>query len=145
MPVSLEPKAFELLVYFIQHRGRLLEKQEILDAVWDGTFVSENALTRVVAQLRKALGDEAQESKYIETVPKRGYRFIAPVRKPRKPRAVSRRSVAVLVAAAVAVIAAAAMMTNLQQLVGAGDRHLLWSGDYVGSESDYLVLVREAA
>jgi len=79
-PVLLEPKAFELLVYFIQHRGRLLGKQEILDGVWGGTFVSENALTRVVAQLRKALNDDAHESKYIETVPRRGYRFVADVR-----------------------------------------------------------------
>jgi Tol biopolymer transport system component/DNA-binding winged helix-turn-helix (wHTH) protein len=78
--VLLEPKAFELLVYFIQHRGRLLEKQDILDAIWGETFVSENALTRVVAQLRRALGDDAHGSKYIETVPRRGYRLVADVR-----------------------------------------------------------------
>ncbi len=66
---TLEPKAFRLLVFLIENRGRLVEKQEALDAVWDGAFVTDNALTRVIAQLRKALGDEAKDKKYIETVP----------------------------------------------------------------------------
>jgi TolB-like protein/DNA-binding winged helix-turn-helix (wHTH) protein/Tfp pilus assembly protein PilF len=79
-PVAIEPKAFDLLGFLIQHRGRLVEKQELLDAVWKDTTVTENAMTRVVAQLRKALGDPAAEPRYIETVPTRGYRFIAPVR-----------------------------------------------------------------
>src|ERR687885_814365 len=52
---------------------------KILDAVWRETFVTENALTREIAQLRKALGEEARRAKYIETVPTRGYRFIAEV------------------------------------------------------------------
>src|SRR5262245_20944555 len=78
--VAMEPKAFDLLGFLIQNRGRLVEKQELLDAVWKDTTVTENAMTRVVAQLRKALGDPAGEPRYIETVPTRGYRFIAPVR-----------------------------------------------------------------
>ena len=79
-PVAMEPKAIDLLVFLIECRGRLVEKQELLDAVWKDTTVTENAMTRVVAQLRKALGDPAAEPRYIETVPTRGYRFIAPVR-----------------------------------------------------------------
>src|SRR5262245_15752332 len=79
-PIAIEPKAFDLLGFLIQHRGRLIEKQELLAAVWKDTTVTENAMTRVVAQLRKALGDPAGEPRYIETVPTRGYRFIAPVR-----------------------------------------------------------------
>src|SRR5262245_39140446 len=79
-PIAIEPKAFDLLGFLIQHRGRLVEKQQLLDAVWKDTTVTENAMTRVVAQLRKALGDPAAEPRYIETVPTRGYRFIAPVR-----------------------------------------------------------------
>jgi len=75
----LEPKAFEALVFLIEHRGRLVEKKELLDAVWKDAFVTENAMTRVIAQLRKALGDDSKEAKYIETVPTRGYRFIAEV------------------------------------------------------------------
>jgi TolB-like protein/DNA-binding winged helix-turn-helix (wHTH) protein/Flp pilus assembly protein TadD len=75
----LEPKAFAALVFLIEHRGRLVEKKELLDGVWKDAFVTENAMTRVIAQLRKALGDDSKEAKYIETVPTRGYRFIADV------------------------------------------------------------------
>jgi len=78
-PLPLEPKAFEALVFLINHRGRLVEKKELLDAVWKDTFVTPNALTRVIAHLRRALGDDAKEAKYIETAPTRGYRFIAEV------------------------------------------------------------------
>ena len=77
--IPLEPKAFDVLVYLVEHRDRLVTKDELLDAVWAGTFVTPNVLTRAVAQIRKALGDEAGESRYIETAAKRGYRFIAPV------------------------------------------------------------------
>lgn len=77
--VRLEPKAFAVLVFLIENRGRLVEKKELLDAVWMDAFVSENAMTRVIAQVRKALGEDSKEAKYIETVPTRGYRFIAEV------------------------------------------------------------------
>src|SRR5262249_47747515 len=63
----------------IEKRGQLVEKRELIDVVWGGTFVTDNALTRVIAQLRKALGDDAKESRYIGTVPTRGYRFISEV------------------------------------------------------------------
>src|SRR5215471_7040814 len=78
--VHLEPKAIEVLVFLIENRGRLIAKQELLDAVWKEAFVTENAMTRVIAQLRKALGDDSKGAKYIETVPTRGYRFIASVK-----------------------------------------------------------------
>jgi DNA-binding winged helix-turn-helix (wHTH) protein/WD40 repeat protein len=77
--LHLEPKAYQLLCFMVANRGRLIEKQELLDAVWEDTFVTENAMTRIIAQLRKALNDEAKDAKYIETVVKRGYRFIADV------------------------------------------------------------------
>jgi Tol biopolymer transport system component/DNA-binding winged helix-turn-helix (wHTH) protein len=80
-PVSLEPKAFEVLCLLIEHRDRLVTKDELLDAVWHDTFVTPNVLTRIIAQLRKGLGDDAREAKYIETVSKRGYRFIGPIKK----------------------------------------------------------------
>ena len=85
--VPLEPKAFEVLLFLLEHRGSLVEKNEILDAVWRQTFVTPNAMTRVIAQLRRGLGDDARESRYIETVPTRGYRFIAEVeaRRPDDP------------------------------------------------------------
>lgn len=79
-PLPLEPKAFAVLVFLLAHRDRLVEKDELLDAVWQDTAVTPNVLTRVIAQLRKTLGDDAKEARYIETVPTRGYRFIADVR-----------------------------------------------------------------
>lgn len=77
--ISLEPKAFDVLVYLLAHRDRLVTKDEVLEAVWPATFVTPNVLTRAVAQIRKALGDEREDARFIETVSKRGYRFIAPV------------------------------------------------------------------
>ena len=78
-PIDIEPKVFDLLRFLIAHRDRLVTKEELLDGLWRDTFVAPNALTRAVAQLRKALGDDADEPRYVETVAKRGYRFIAPV------------------------------------------------------------------
>ena len=74
-PVHLEPKVLELLGYLVQHRGRLVEKPELQAAIWSDSSVSESSLTRAVAQLRKALDDDAREARYVETVPTRGYRF----------------------------------------------------------------------
>jgi DNA-binding winged helix-turn-helix (wHTH) protein/Tol biopolymer transport system component len=79
-PVDLEPKTFEVLRYLIEHRDRLVTKDELLDTVWSGVFVTPNVLTRAVAQLRKSIGDEAHDSRFIETVAKRGYRFIGTVK-----------------------------------------------------------------
>jgi Tol biopolymer transport system component/DNA-binding winged helix-turn-helix (wHTH) protein len=76
VPVALEPKAFNLLVLMVQRPGHLFTKQEIFDRVWPGTAVTDHALTRIVAQIRRALGDEAREARYLETVPTRGYRWI---------------------------------------------------------------------
>ncbi len=78
-PVPLEPKALRLLLYLIENRGRLVRKQEILDAVWSEAAVTESALTRSVGLLRKALDDDSREPRFIETVPTAGYRFIAHV------------------------------------------------------------------
>ena len=75
--ISLEPKALRLLLFLIENRGRLIEKEEILDSIWTGTHVTENALTREIGKLRKTLGDDPKSPKYIETVHTRGYRFIA--------------------------------------------------------------------
>lgn len=79
IPVPLEPKAFEALLYLVRSGGRLVTKSELQEAVWPDTFVTESALTRLIAQLRRGLKDEARGARYIETVPTRGYRFIAPL------------------------------------------------------------------
>jgi DNA-binding winged helix-turn-helix (wHTH) protein/Tol biopolymer transport system component len=77
--VPLEPKAVDVLRHLVTNRARLVTKDELLDTVWKDTFVTPNALTRAIAQLRKGLGDEVDQPRLIETVAKRGYRFIAPV------------------------------------------------------------------
>jgi Tol biopolymer transport system component/DNA-binding winged helix-turn-helix (wHTH) protein len=77
--LPLTPKVFAVLRVLVQNRGHLVEKERLLAEVWPDAFVEEGALSRNVSILRKALGDDTSEPKYIETVPKRGYRFIAPV------------------------------------------------------------------
>ena len=79
-PLTLEPKAFDLLTLLLESHGEVVTKAEIFERLWPSTAVTDNALTRIVAQLRKALGDDAREAKYIETVPTRGYRWLADVR-----------------------------------------------------------------
>lgn len=79
--VSLTPKAFDLLLALLEQPGHLFEKEALMKRVWPDTFVEENNLTDNVSRLRKALGEGENGQKFIETVPKRGYRFVAEVRK----------------------------------------------------------------
>lgn len=76
-PVPLTPKAFDLLAALVDQPGRLISKDELLQQVWPETFVEEANVAYNVFALRKALGDTGENRQYIETVPKRGYRFIA--------------------------------------------------------------------
>jgi Tol biopolymer transport system component/DNA-binding winged helix-turn-helix (wHTH) protein len=73
---TLEPKSFRLLQFLIENRGRAVPKDEMLSAVWTDTAVTDNALTRAVAQIRKALDDDPKEPRYVETIPTVGYRFL---------------------------------------------------------------------
>ncbi len=75
----VEPKALNLLIFLVEHRARLVERRELIDAVWGDAFVTDHVLNRAIGQLRKVLADDAKEPRYIETVPTRGYRFIAEV------------------------------------------------------------------
>ncbi|HLK61803.1 MAG TPA: winged helix-turn-helix domain-containing protein [Bryobacteraceae bacterium] len=77
--VPLPPKVFDLLVYLVGNAGRLIEKEELLKAIWPDSFVEESNLTVNIAALRKALGAQTDGQPWIETVPKRGYRFVAAV------------------------------------------------------------------
>ena len=79
LPRPLEPKSFRLLQFLIENRQRAVSKEEIFQAVWAGTFVTDNALTRAIVQIRKAIGDDPRQPRYLETVPTVGYRFAAPV------------------------------------------------------------------
>ncbi len=75
----LEPKAMQVLALLAQHAGGVVQKQEILEDVWDGTYVSDEVLPNAIWELRKALGDDAKKPRFIQTLPKKGYRLIAPV------------------------------------------------------------------
>ncbi len=77
--VQLELKLIEVLVHLVGRAGELVSKRELIDAVWKVEVISDGTLTRAIALLRKALGDDARNPRFIETIPKRGYRFIAPV------------------------------------------------------------------
>jgi DNA-binding winged helix-turn-helix (wHTH) protein/TolB-like protein/tetratricopeptide (TPR) repeat protein len=83
-PVPLTPKSFELLRVLVENPGRLLPKDELLKLVWPDSYVEEGNLSHHVFALRKALGDEKLSAQYIETVPRRGYRFIADVQELKK-------------------------------------------------------------
>ena len=79
-PVSLKPKLFDLLLVLVENNGHVLDKNELMNEVWPDTFVEENNLTVSIFALRKVLGDHHNNHSYIETVPRRGYRFVAQVR-----------------------------------------------------------------
>ncbi|MFQ5684169.1 MAG: transcriptional regulator [Candidatus Binatia bacterium] len=77
--IRLTPKAFGILAYLVEHADQLVTKESLLDTLWPGVHVTESALTVCITELRKALGDDPKEPKFIQTVHRRGYRFIAPV------------------------------------------------------------------
>jgi Tol biopolymer transport system component/DNA-binding winged helix-turn-helix (wHTH) protein len=77
--IPVEPKAFRVLLFLLQNPGRLVTKDELVKAAWDDTSVSDNSLTRSIATLRRLLGDDAREPRYIATVQTVGYRFVQAV------------------------------------------------------------------
>jgi len=83
--IHLEPLVLELLIYLIANRSRLVTRQELMDTVWGDTVISESALTKAVARLRRALDDDSASPRYLETVRSQGYRFIAAVEEIDRP------------------------------------------------------------
>lgn len=77
--VPLSPKVFETLIFLIENRGRVVKKDDLMSRVWPDTFVEESNLAQNIFLLRRALGEEKNEHRYIITVPGAGYRFVAPV------------------------------------------------------------------
>jgi TolB-like protein/DNA-binding winged helix-turn-helix (wHTH) protein len=77
--VPVAPKVFDVLAYLVTHAGRVVSQDEILEALWPETYVNPEVLRRYILEIRKALDDRPEEPVFIETVPKRGYRFVAPV------------------------------------------------------------------
>jgi DNA-binding winged helix-turn-helix (wHTH) protein len=78
--IPLTPKAFDTLLVMVENSNRLISKDELMGKVWPDSFVEENNLAQNISALRKALGEGSSGEKFIETVPKRGYRFLADVR-----------------------------------------------------------------
>ncbi len=90
--VETEPKALDLLIYLVAHHERIIDKTELLDAIWHDEVVEEAALSQTVFKLRKALGDEARDPRFIATRHRRGYQFIAPLLHPQEKPVSATRS-----------------------------------------------------
>ncbi|MES1242241.1 MAG: winged helix-turn-helix domain-containing protein [Acidobacteriota bacterium] len=130
--IRLEPRMMDVLVYLAQRPGRTVTKEELLDVVWEGMVVEEGVLPQCIHAIRKALGDDARSPRYIQTIPKRGYRLVAEVSspaagesgspaplppvEPKKPRAW--RLAALIGAVAVAVALSGSLLLNRQQEQG---------------------------
>ncbi|MDT7814809.1 MAG: hypothetical protein QOJ42_4725 [Acidobacteriaceae bacterium] len=77
--VPITPKAFDVLAYLVEHAGRVVTQDEILEVVWSETYVNPEVLRKYILEIRKVLGDRPGNPEFVETLPKRGYRFVAPV------------------------------------------------------------------
>jgi DNA-binding winged helix-turn-helix (wHTH) protein len=78
-PVAVEPQVFDLLIYLIQNRDRIVSKDDLIASVWDGRIVSESTLTSRINAARKAVGDSGEGQKLIRTIARRGFRFVGEV------------------------------------------------------------------
>ncbi len=95
--VPLTPKVFDILLVLVQNKGHILSKDEVIRLVWPDTAVEEGNIARNISTLRNALGERPRDSKYIQTVPWRGYRFVANVKEvTEEPARPSINSIAVL-------------------------------------------------
>jgi DNA-binding winged helix-turn-helix (wHTH) protein/TolB-like protein len=108
--VPLVPKAIDTLQVLLERRGRMVEKAELMKLVWPDAVVEEVGLARNISVLRKALGDEGDPSAYIETIPRRGYRFTAEVREVSPAPEPQRRRVWMWAATGAAAVALAALV-----------------------------------
>src|ERR671912_1450957 len=81
-PIQVSPKIIDLLLYLVARPSALVTKEELFTALWPDVAVTDNALTQAVSELRQALGDDPAKPTYVQTVARRGYRFIASVQQP---------------------------------------------------------------
>ncbi|MFQ5696299.1 MAG: transcriptional regulator, partial [Terriglobia bacterium] len=91
--IELPPKAFQVLAYLVEHRERVVPKQQLVETIWRDTFVTDDALVQAITTIRRALGDSAEEPRFIRTRPRLGYQFIAPVRSDSQPVSAARPAV----------------------------------------------------
>ena len=85
--VSIAPQVFDLLDYLIRNRERVVSKDDLIDAIWNGRSVSEAALTTRLNIARSVIGDTGDEQRFIKTLPRKGFRFVGPVREVQEPQA----------------------------------------------------------
>ncbi|MGX7895540.1 winged helix-turn-helix domain-containing protein [Tsuneonella sp. HG222] len=136
-PVEVTARYFDALVLLVGEGGRLISKERFHEEVWHGIPVTDEALTQCVRTLRRALGDDAATPRFIETVPRHGYRFVAPIDARPEAAATMRRASGVLPD-----IAAAALGGGLAGIVGAlGYLTLGLAGPGIGTASTLLVLL----
>src|ERR1700737_170574 len=83
--IALEPQVFDLLVYLVENRDRVVSRDDLLAAVWAGRIVSESTVTSRINAVRKAIGDSGAAQQLIRTVPRKGIRFVGVVREEQKP------------------------------------------------------------
>src|SRR5689334_4514812 len=76
--LRLTPKAYDVLRYLVEHPGRLITQDEILEALWPETYVQPEVLRKYILEIRRVLGDRLDHPLFVETIPKRGYQFVAP-------------------------------------------------------------------
>jgi DNA-binding winged helix-turn-helix (wHTH) protein len=77
--IHLTSKPLETLIFLVGNRGRVVEKQELLDAVWKDTFVTEDTLVHAIREIRRALEDDKENPRFVQTVPRQGYRFVCEI------------------------------------------------------------------
>ena len=77
--IPLTPKAFDVLCYLVDQAGRVVKQDELLEAIWPETYINPEVLRKYILEIRKALGDKPEKPEFIETITKRGYRFVASV------------------------------------------------------------------
>src|ERR1043166_9612181 len=80
MPVVIEPQAFDLLVYLIQHREHVVSKDDLIATIWKGRRISESALSTCINAVRNALDDDGKQQRLIRTFPRKGFRFVGDAR-----------------------------------------------------------------
>src|SRR6185437_11678313 len=115
--LRLEPKAIEVLGRLAARAGEVVSREELLEAVWPGVSVGDDALSQAIIKLRRAFGDDAREPRYVQTISVRGYRLVAPIASP-APLAASETSRKTTHRRAALIAASALLAAFLAALVG---------------------------
>jgi DNA-binding winged helix-turn-helix (wHTH) protein/tetratricopeptide (TPR) repeat protein len=117
--VSLMPKPFAVLRYLVEHPGRLVTHDQLLNAIWPDTYVQPEVLRRYILEIRRALGDNAEAPRFVQTFPKRGYQFISPVSVDDEPAANRTRIAEDIPAAATRLVGRESALADLGRYLSA--------------------------